>query len=80
MGPLEKYPLIRVMRKACLGKTVVLVDHDIVWQSRFCDYFLVLHEGKIIQKGPPEELRCQPGLFRELYLEASQSSLPSEVG
>jgi ATP-binding cassette subfamily B protein len=74
MGPLEKYPLIDVMRKACHGKTVVLVDHDIVWQSRFCDHFLVLHEGKIIQKGTPQELRSQPGLFRELYLEASQSS------
>jgi ABC-type multidrug transport system fused ATPase/permease subunit len=79
MGPLEKYPLIDVMRKACFGKTVVLVDHDIVWQSRFCDHFLVLHQGKIIQHGSAEELRSQPGLFRELYLEASQSSHPSEV-
>jgi ATP-binding cassette subfamily B protein len=79
MGPLEKYPLIDVMRKACHGKTVVLVDHDIVWQSRFCDHFLVLHEGKIIQKGSPQELRSQPGLFRELYLEASQSSHPLDA-
>jgi ATP-binding cassette subfamily B protein len=79
MGPLEKYPLIDVMRKACFGKTVVLVDHDIVWQSRFCDHFLVLHEGNIVQKGSAEELRSQAGLFRELYLEASQSSHPSEV-
>jgi ABC-type multidrug transport system fused ATPase/permease subunit len=74
MGPLEKYPLIDVMRKACFGKTVVLVDHDIVWQSRFCDHFLVLHEGNIVQKGSAEELRSEAGLFRELYLEASQSS------
>jgi ABC-type multidrug transport system fused ATPase/permease subunit len=73
MGPLEKYPLIDVMRKACFGKTVVLVDHDIVWQSRFCDHFLVLHEGNIVQKGSAEELRSEAGLFRELYTEASQS-------
>jgi ATP-binding cassette, subfamily B, bacterial len=79
MGPLEKYPLIDIMRKACSGKTVVLVDHDIVWQSRFCDHFLVLHEGKIIQKGAAEELRSEPGLFRELYLEASQASHPSAI-
>jgi ATP-binding cassette subfamily B protein len=79
MGPLEKYPLIDVMRKACHGKTVVLVDHDIVWQSRFCDHFLVLHEGKIIQRGSPQELRSQPGLFRELYLEASQSTQPLDI-
>ena len=73
MGPLEKYPLIDVMRKACFGKTVVLVDHDIVWQSRFCDHFLVLHEGNIVQKGSAAELRSEAGLFRELYTEASQS-------
>jgi ATP-binding cassette subfamily B protein len=79
MGPLEKYPLIDVMRKACFGKTVVLVDHDIVWQSRFCDHFLVLHDGKIIQNGSAEELRSQPGLFRELYLEASQSSQQAAI-
>jgi ABC-type multidrug transport system fused ATPase/permease subunit len=62
------------MRQACAGRTTVLVDHDIVWQSKFCDYILVLNDGKIIQAGTPQELRAQEGLFGRLYREAAQES------
>ncbi len=72
MGPLEKYPLINIMQQACSGRTCVLVDHDIVWQSRFCEYILVVHDGKVMQTGTPQELRAQEGLFRKLYNEAAQ--------
>lgn len=71
MGPMEKFPLIDTMRRSLEGKTVVVVDHDIVWQSRFCDHFHVLNDGKIIQSGTAEELLAQGGLFKELYEEAS---------
>ena len=74
MGPLEKYPLIDVMQQACAGRTTVLVDHDIIWQSKFCEYILVLNDGKIVQSGTPQELRAQEGLFRRLYSEAAQES------
>jgi len=74
MGPMEKFPLIGTMRRSLEGRTVVVVDHDIVWQSRFCDYFHVLNEGRIIQSGTAEELLAQPGLFRQLYEEASGAS------
>jgi ABC-type multidrug transport system fused ATPase/permease subunit len=74
MGPLEKYPLIDVMQQACAGRTTVLVDHDIIWQSKFCEYILVLNEGKIVQTGTPQELRTQEGLFKRLYSEAAQES------
>jgi ABC-type multidrug transport system fused ATPase/permease subunit len=67
MGPKDKFPLIDVMRKACAGKTTVVVDHDIAWQSHFCDHIVVLSEGKVIQEGPPSLLRNQPGLFKELF-------------
>lgn len=76
MGPMEKFPLIDTMRRSLEGKTVVVVDHDIVWQSKFCDYFHVLNEGKIIQSGTAEELLAQPGLFRDLYDEACGGCAP----
>ncbi len=71
MGPMEKFPLIEPMRRALEGRTVVVVDHDIVWQSRFCDYFHVLNDGQIVQSGTAEELLGQPGLFQQLHDEAS---------
>jgi ABC-type multidrug transport system fused ATPase/permease subunit len=78
MGPKEKFPLIQTMRDACAGETVLVVDHDIMWQTRFCDYFLVLSEGTIIQRGTSQELLAAPGLFKELYEAASeQNSIPA---
>jgi ATP-binding cassette, subfamily B, bacterial len=76
MGPKEKFPLIEVMRRVCAGKTVVVVDHDIVWQSHFCDHVIVLNDGKIIQQGSPQDLRAQPGLFKELFDQACEGFMP----
>ena len=72
MGPKEKFPLIQTMREACAGETVLVVDHDIMWQTRFCDYFIVLSEGRISQRGTREELLATPGLFKEIYEAASE--------
>ena len=74
MGPLEKFPLIDAMRKALGGRTVIVVDHDIVWQTKFCDHIHVLDGGRIVQSGSPDELLAVPGLFRSLYDEASDRS------
>lgn len=71
MGPLEKFPLIDAMRHALGGRTVIVVDHDIVWQTKFCDHIHVLDGGRIVQSGSPQDLVATPGLFRSLYDEAS---------
>jgi ATP-binding cassette, subfamily B, bacterial len=63
----EKYVLIPMMRAACAGRTVVVVDHDIPWLIRFSDHIVVLDNGKIVQQGTPEQLLEEPGLFKELY-------------
>ena len=67
MDNTEKYQLIPVMRAACKGRTVVVVDHDIPWLLQFSDYFLILDNGRIVQEGTGEHLLLQPGLLRELY-------------
>jgi len=63
----EKYALIPMMKAACVGRTVIAVDHDIPWLLQFSDYFLVLDGGCIVQQGPGDELLGKPGLLRELY-------------
>ena len=32
-----------------------------------CDNILVLEHGKVLQRGTPQELLRQPGLFRQIY-------------
>lgn len=63
----EKYLLIPLMREACAGKTVIVVDHDLSWLTQFCDQFVVLDAGKIVQQGTAKELLAAPGVLNELY-------------
>jgi ABC-type multidrug transport system fused ATPase/permease subunit len=75
----EKYALIPVMRKACAGRTVIVVDHDIPWLIKFADHFVVLDNGRIAQQGPAEQLLAQPGILTELYtLTLNNPEEPSE--
>jgi ATP-binding cassette, subfamily B, bacterial len=68
IDPEDKYSLLQVMRQVCAGKTVLVVDHDIVgWQIPFCDRFIVLDRGKIVQSGAAAELLSAAGLFRDLF-------------
>ncbi len=45
--------------------TVILISHRMTTLSR-ADQVLVLDHGRVAQLGSPEELRNQPGLFREI--------------
>ncbi len=63
----EKYGLVPDLRKACAGKTVMAVDHDVLWLMKFCDHFVVLDQGRVVQQGNGHDLARQPGLFKDLY-------------
>lgn len=43
-----------------LGKTIVLVSHDLREASLLADRVALLRAGKLLQVGPPEELRRSP--------------------
>ena len=45
--------------------TIILISHRMTTLSK-ADQVLVLDHGKVAQLGTPEELRNQPGLFREI--------------
>ena len=62
----EKYQLIPMMREACAGRTVIVVDHDISWLIGFSDHFIVLDNGRVTQQGTADQLLAQEGLLREL--------------
>ncbi len=47
-------------------KAVVLVTHEVNLASQFCDRLILLHKGKIVKDGPPDEV-LQFNLIREVY-------------
>jgi ABC-type transport system involved in cytochrome bd biosynthesis fused ATPase/permease subunit len=63
----EKFSMLEIIKQALKGHTVMVVDHDLRWLVPFCNYFIVLDEGKIAEQGTSEELLARRGLFHELY-------------
>jgi ATP-binding cassette subfamily B protein len=63
----EKFGILGMIRQAAKNHTVMVVDHDLRWLLPFCDYFIVLNDGKIAERGTGEELLARRGLFHDLY-------------
>lgn len=60
----EVFDLVR--RLAAVGRTVVMVLHDLTSASRYADHLLALYEGRLVAAGPPREVVTE-ALVRRLY-------------
>lgn len=60
--------MMKIMQKAAreLGKTVVLVLHDINFASWYSDYIVAMREGKVVRQGTCEEI-INPEALNAIY-------------
>ncbi len=60
--------IMKVLRRLVdeLGKTVVLVIHDINFASCYSDYIVALKDGKVVKEGTKDEI-IEPSVLREVY-------------
>ncbi|WP_411034231.1 ABC transporter ATP-binding protein [Shinella sp. BYT-45] len=60
--------MMRMIRRAAdeLGKTVVVVLHDINFASCHADRIVAMRDGRIFRQGTPEEI-IHPAVLEELY-------------
>lgn len=60
--------MMKLLRKAAdtLGKTIVLVLHDINFASCYSDYIVAMRDGTIFRHGPPDEIMTSRAI-REIY-------------
>lgn len=57
--------------QARLGRTVVLVLHDLSMAARFCDRLALLHEGRLVALGTPDEVLTAENLREVFAINAS---------
>lgn len=60
--------IMKIVRRLVdeLGKTVVIVIHDINFASCYSDYIVALKDGKIVREGTIEEIITSP-VLKEVY-------------
>ena len=60
--------MMKVLRKLCddLGKTIVIVMHDINFASCYSDYVVAFKDGSIVKKGTTDEM-INKNTLEEIY-------------
>lgn len=58
--------MMQMLRKAAneLGRTVVIVLHDINFAAAYSDYIVAMDDGKVVEAGPPEKIIADEILTR----------------
>jgi len=55
-----------IQRLQSLGKTVLIIEHDITFIQKFCNRIIVLNEGLVVLDDAPERVRSDERL-KEIY-------------
>ena len=53
--------------KLMKGRTVVAIAHRLSTLQNF-DRIVVIQDGRLVDDGPPGELACRPGIYRDVLL------------
>ncbi|RBI83137.1 hypothetical protein DRV85_16960 [Rhodosalinus halophilus] len=49
------------------GTTFLIVEHEMQLVMRYCDHVIVMHQGRVLAEGAPDEIRADPAVI-EAYL------------
>ena len=60
--------MMRILRRAAdeLGKTVVIVLHDLNFASAYADHIVAMRQGRVAHQGPPPAI-IRAEILSELY-------------
>jgi branched-chain amino acid transport system ATP-binding protein len=63
----ETREAVKLIDQVTRGKTLIVIEHDMEVVFSLADVITVIHYGKVLASGPPEEIRGHPGV-KEAYL------------
>jgi branched-chain amino acid transport system ATP-binding protein len=67
MGHEDVADIVNLVRQAAVGRTVLMVEHNMNVVSGLCDTITVMTRGKVLAEGTYEQLSVNPAV-REAYL------------
>jgi branched-chain amino acid transport system ATP-binding protein len=70
MSPEETDETMLLIRRLASGRTIVLVEHKMKLVMNISDVITVLHQGRVLAEGTPEEIRAS-ALVQQTYLGVS---------
>jgi ATP-binding cassette subfamily B protein len=65
--------ILSALKKIMENRTSVIISHR-VSSAKLADHIIVLHEGKIIERGNHDSLMSQKGVYAELFEKQTQTS------
>ena len=67
MSPRERLETVQLLKSVARGRTMVVIDHDMDAIFQLAETITVLHEGRVLTEGAPDEIK-QNGRVQEAYL------------
>jgi branched-chain amino acid transport system permease protein len=74
MSPGERVETIKLLKSISQGRTMIVVDHDMDALFELAERVTVLHEGRVLVEGTPEEIKNN-ATVQEAYLGGVQGVL-----
>jgi branched-chain amino acid transport system permease protein len=67
MSPRERVETVRLLKSISRGRTMIIIDHDVDSLFELAERVSVLHQGRILTEGTPEEIK-RSSAVQEAYL------------
>ncbi len=67
MSPRERVETVRLLKSIALGRTMIIIDHDMDALFELAERITVLQEGRVLVEGTPDEIKGNV-LVQEAYL------------
>ena len=78
LSPQERVQVVQVIKTASVGRTTLVVEHDMDALFGLADRIAVLHMGRNLAVGPPAEIRENP-IVHSAYLGTGDPADPAHV-
>jgi branched-chain amino acid transport system permease protein len=67
MSPQERAETVALLKSIAVGRTLVIIDHDMDALFNLAERITVLQEGRVLVEGTPDEIKSN-ALVQEAYL------------